>query len=119
MKKQSTTIIGFDTKATYRDCLSSSLSKFHILSIVKNLQKSGILIIPKPNIQKNKTTKLNNFQFNYPHQETHCFRGYPIYGSFKQFIEAEAKYILHLDSDMMFYEDQNFLGLIKALYNGG
>ena len=50
----------------------------------------------------------NNIQFNYPHKETHCFRGYPIYGSFKQFLDTDSKYILHLDCDMIFYEEPNF-----------
>ena len=51
---------------------------------------------------------MNAIQFGYPHKETHCFRGYPLYGSFQQFIETDAKYILHIDSDMMFYEHTNF-----------
>jgi hypothetical protein len=50
----------------------------------------------------------NRLQFDYPHQETHCFRGYPLYGSLNQFIETDAKYILHLDSDMIFYEDRAY-----------
>ena len=35
--------------------------------------------------QKQQIRSRNILQFNYPHRETHCFRGYPIYGSFKQF----------------------------------
>jgi len=50
----------------------------------------------------------NKLQFNYPFKETHCFRGYPIYGSFKQFIDTDSKYILHLDCDMIFYEAPAF-----------
>ena len=50
----------------------------------------------------------NRLQFNYPYRETHCFRGYPIYGSFKQFLDTDSKYILHLDCDMIFYEDPAF-----------
>jgi len=50
----------------------------------------------------------NRIQFNFPFKETHCFRGYPIYGSFKQFINTGAKYILHLDCDMIFYEAPSF-----------
>ena len=41
-------------------------------------------------------------------KETHCFRGYPIFGSFKQFTDTSSKYLLHLDCDMIFYEDPNF-----------
>ena len=50
----------------------------------------------------------NRVQFNYPHKETHCFRGYPIYGSFKQFFDNDADYILHLDCDMIFYESPEY-----------
>ena len=50
----------------------------------------------------------NRIQFNYPHKETHCFRGYPIYGSFKQFFDTDADYILHLDCDMIFHEAPGF-----------
>ena len=46
----------------------------------------------------------NRVQLGFPHKETHCFRGYPSYGSFKQFICTDSKYILHLDCDMIFYE---------------
>ena len=42
------------------------------------------------------------------YSETHCFRGYPFFGSFRQFIDTEAKYILHSDSDMIFYEEPTF-----------
>ena len=50
----------------------------------------------------------NRIQFNSPHRETHCFRGYPIYGSFRQFLDTDLKYILHLDCDMIFYEEPAF-----------
>jgi hypothetical protein len=58
--------------------------------------------------QKQQIRSKNRLQFNYPFKETHCFRGYPIYGSFKQFLDTEAKYILHLDSDMIFYDAPTF-----------
>ena len=44
----------------------------------------------------------------YPFKETHCFRGYPIFGSFKQFTDTSSKYLLHLDCDMIFYEAPDF-----------
>ena len=58
--------------------------------------------------QKQQIRSQNKLQFNYPHKETHCFRGYPIYGSFKQFLDTDSKYILHLDCDMIFYESPGF-----------
>lgn len=51
---------------------------------------------------------MNRLQFNYSQRETHCFRGYPIYGSFKQFLDTNSEYILHLDCDMIFYEEPTF-----------
>ena len=50
----------------------------------------------------------NRIQLGYSFNETHCFRGYPIYGSFKQFIDTDSKYILHLDCDMIFYEEPKY-----------
>jgi len=50
----------------------------------------------------------NKLQFGHGFSETHCFRGYPIYGSFKQFLETGSKYVLHLDSDMIFHEENGF-----------
>ena len=79
-----------------------------IISILEILQKSNNFDYHKTEYSKDSITKLNNLQFGYPHHETHCFRGYPLYGSLKQFIETDAKYILHLDSDMIFYEGKAF-----------
>jgi len=53
-----------------------------------------------------KTT--NTKYLGYPFKETHCFRGYPIFGSFKQFTDISTKYLLHLDCDMIFYEEPDF-----------
>jgi len=58
--------------------------------------------------QKHKILSQNKLQFNYPHRETHCFRGYPIYGSLRQFFSTDSEYILHLDCDMIFYEALGF-----------
>ena len=58
--------------------------------------------------EKQQIRSQNKLQFNYPYRETHCFRGYPIYGSFKQFLGTDSEYILHLDCDMIFYESPGF-----------
>jgi hypothetical protein len=58
--------------------------------------------------QKQQIRSQNKLFLGHSYSETHCFRGYPIYGSFKQFIDTEAKYILHLDCDMIFYESPGF-----------
>ena len=79
-----------------------------LLSTLEKLQKSHNFNIEKTEYSKDKITKLNTDQFGYPYKETHCFRGYPIFGSFKQFRDTSSKYLLHLDCDMIFYEDPNF-----------
>lgn len=79
-----------------------------INNVVQRLQKDHPYKT-ETTIYENKQIKLlNKKQLGYPYKETHCFRGYPIYGSFKQFFDTEAKYILHLDCDMIFYEQSGF-----------
>jgi hypothetical protein len=39
---------------------------------------------------------------------THCFRGYPYYGSILPFEHSKADYIAHLDSDMLIYQEEGF-----------
>ena len=84
-------------------------SDFQILQkLLENLGcKYGFNLI-LTDYQKQQIRSQNRIQFNYPYRETHCFRGYPIYGSFKQFIDTDSKYILHLDCDMIFYEEPSF-----------
>ena len=51
--------------------------------------------------------------------ETHCFRGYPVHGSMRQFHNHDSDYILHLDSDMLFFEDKGFSWIEgRHRYNG-
>ncbi len=84
-------------------------SEFQILQklLVDLEQKYGFNLI-HAEYQKQQIRSKNRLQFDYPHKETHCFRGYPIYGSFKQFIDTDSKYLLHLDCDMIFYGDHAF-----------
>ena len=84
----------------------SSLSE--ISSKIENLQSNFNFEFLATSYDSKSVHSKNRVQFNYPHRETHCFRGYPIYGSFKQFTDTEAKYILHFDCDMIFYEEPNF-----------
>ena len=88
--------------------LGSTLSQGNlneIISKIENLKSKVNFEFQTTHYDLNSIRSKNRLQFHYPHKETHCFRGYPIYGSFKQFIDTEAKYILHLDCDMIFYED--------------
>ena len=88
--------------------LGSTLSQSNIHNIkrkIENLQSELSFEFQMVSYDSRSIRSKNRLQFNYPHRETHCFRGYPIYGSLKQFIDSKAKYILHLDCDMIFYED--------------
>ena len=59
--------------------------------------------------------KLSRIHFGKPYSETHCFRGYPIYGSTRQFHQQESDYVLHLDCDMIFYEEEGFSWIAKGI----
>ena len=84
-------------------------SGFKLLhDLLRDLERKYEFKLILAEYRKRQIRSKNRLQFNYPFNETHCFRGYPIYGSFKQFIDTEAKYILHLDCDMIFYEEPNF-----------
>ena len=84
-------------------------SEFKLLQeLLEDLvQKYGFTLM-LAEYEKQQIRSQNKLQFNYPHRETHCFRGYPINGSFKQFLGTDSKYILHLDCDMIFYEEPSF-----------
>ena len=88
---------------------NTNQSDFQFLQILLEdlAQKHGFDLM-LAEYQKQQIHSKNRVQFNYPYKETHCFRGYPIYGSFKQFIDTEAKYVLHLDCDKIFNEEPAF-----------
>tara|TARA_B100001093_G_scaffold520115_1_gene612815 strand:+ start:7817 stop:8737 length:921 start_codon:yes stop_codon:yes gene_type:complete len=79
-----------------------------IMSKIEYLQKSLNFSLDKTAYDPKSIRSKNKLQFDFPYKETHCFRGYPLYGSFKQFIDTDSDYVLHLDCDMIFYEDLNF-----------
>ena len=78
------------------------------LKSLNKLQKSINFSVNHREYTTRNIRSVNKTQFGYPYKETHCFRGYPIYGSFKQFIDVDSKYILHLDCDMIFYEEPKY-----------
>ena len=80
------------------------------LKNVIELNKLNNVSIEPQDYKRTQTKELNAQQFGFRHGESHCFRGYPLSGSFKQFLETDSKYLLHLDSDMIFYETEGFLG---------
>ena len=79
-----------------------------LLNLLEGLAKKHGFNLILAEYKKQQIRSKNRIQFNFPLRETHCFRGYPIYGSFKQFTDTDAKYILHLDCDMIFYEAPGF-----------
>ena len=86
----------------------SQSSMHDIKSKIENIQSKLNFKFLETSYDLKSIRSKNRLQFDYPYRETHCFRGYPIYGSFKQFLDTEAKYILHLDCDMIFYEESAF-----------
>ena len=54
-----------------------------------------------------------HFGKNFP--ETHCFRGYPYYGSILPFEFSDSEYIAHLDSDMLIYHQEGFDWIQEAI----
>lgn len=75
---------------------------------IEALQKQSYFNIIETAYDTKRIKQANKLQFGHGFSETHCFRGYPIYVSFKQFLETDSKYVLHLDSDMIFYEANGF-----------
>ena len=99
-----------DTRAP-SGVLGSALTQSKLNDItdsIKNLQSFLNFNFETATYSLQSIRSKNRVQFNYPHKETHCFRGYPIYGSFKQFFDNDADYILHLDCDMIFYESPEY-----------
>ena len=107
--KCSATVV-IDTKIP-SGVLASSLAQPNLEELsqkLKKLQKSHPFKIKAVSYEPKEIKEVNKFQFGHDYSETHCFRGYPIYGSCKQFLETDSKYVLHLDSDMFFYEAPGF-----------
>ena len=80
----------------------------HLTQKLEALQKKLFFKIAQTNYEPKEVKHVNKIQFGHDFRETHCFRGYPIYGSCKQFLETDSTYVLHLDSDMIFYEAPEF-----------
>ena len=75
---------------------------------IEKIQTSDQFSFIKTKYDSSTIKKTNRIQLGYPYKEPHCFRGYPIYGSFNQFLDTDSKYILHLDCDMIFYETPKY-----------
>jgi hypothetical protein len=80
-----------------------------LLDKLNSLQEEGHLFeIDQFSPDPKEVQQLSSIHFGAPYRETHCFRGYPIHGSIRQFHQKESDYVLHLDCDMLFYEDDGF-----------
>lgn len=99
--------------------LGESLSQADLSQLAMELESIQTLEHPfhiekfSPNLTK--VINLSVQHFGYPHRETHCFRGYPTHGSIRQFHQKDSDYILHLDCDMLFYEDAGFSWIEKGI----
>ena len=80
-----------------------------LLEIANCLKNDGMIdqIIPIAYKTKEKREAYKrHFGFNF--RESHCFRGYPYWGSILPLEHTSAEYVAHLDSDMLIYESPNF-----------
>ena len=79
--------------------LGNSLSQSNFGELnqkIEALQKKSHFNIIRTTYDNKRVKQANKLQFGRCFSETHCFRGYPVYGSFKQFFETDSKYLLHL-----------------------
>ena len=91
--------------------LGSSLAQSNLEGLnqkLEKLQKGQSFKITAVSYEPKEIKEVNKLQFGHDYSETHCFRGYPIYGSCNQFLETDSNYVLHLDSDMIFHEAPEF-----------
>ena len=80
-----------------------------ITAILETIQKDHSFEIEHFSSDHPKETRhLSKLHFGKPYRETHCFRGYPLLGSIRQFHKDDSDYVLHFDSDMLFHEAEGF-----------
>ncbi len=79
-----------------------------LIEILEEIKKQHFFEIEVFSPSQSEVLQLSRIHLGKPYRETHCFRGYPIHGSIRQFHHKESDYILHLDCDMLFYEKEGF-----------
>ncbi len=79
-----------------------------IIGILEEIKKKSSFEIDVFSPSRSEVLKLSRIHLGKPYRETHCFRGYPIHGSIRQFHKYDSDYVLHLDSDMLFHEAEGF-----------
>ena len=86
-----------------------------VIEILKEIKKQNSfemeVFLPEPS----EVLKLSKIHMGRYYRETHCFRGYPIHGSIRQFHANNTDYVLHLDCDMLFYEKEGFSWIDSAI----
>ena len=65
--------------------------------------------------ERHETWLLTRRHFGRSLRETHCFRGYPVLGSIRQFHQRKTDYVLHLDCDMIFHEAEGFSWILEGM----
>ena len=86
-----------------------------LLKILDEINSDNAFEIQIERNNQKDARKFNRKQFGKNLDETHCFRGYPIAGSIKQFFESDSEYVLHIDCDMLFYEEKNISWILQAI----
>lgn len=79
-----------------------------IIGILEEIKKKSSFELEVFSPSQSEVLKLSRIHLGKSYRETHCFRGYPIHGSIRQFHKYDSDYILHLDSDMLFHETEGF-----------
>ena len=78
-----------------------------LMEILCEIKKDHSFEIVQSKDNPSDLKEISKRHFGKVFNETHCFRGYPIYGSMRQFHITNSPYVLHLDCDMIFYEAPN------------
>lgn len=87
-----------------------------LLEIANSFLDKGLIDqVLKIDYEKNLLQKAYAKHFNRNFKETHCFRGYPFYGSILPFEHSEAEYIALIDSDMLIFQSPDFNWIEKAV----
>jgi len=79
-----------------------------VIEILEDINRTYSFVIDISSPTQSEVRGLSSIHMGRSYSETHCFRGYPMHGSIRQFHECNSDYILHLDSDMLFHEAKGF-----------
>jgi hypothetical protein len=81
---------------------------YEAIGILKEIKKQHSFEMEVFSPDPSEVLQMSKFHMGRSYRETHCFRGYPIHGSIRQFHKYNSDYLLHLDCDMLFYEAEGF-----------